>query len=136
MSEFEEKLNSILSSPEELEKLTRLAQSFMGGAADAPAGTAAQHPTPPAAAGGIPALGNLLEGADMASLSRMLGALGTSQPSESQQLLEAIKPHLKEKRRAKIDRAMQLARMAKLARTALFTQKDEPQSQEGAHAQL
>jgi hypothetical protein len=36
-------------------------------------------------------------------------------PSRSAGLLEAIKPHLAEKRRTKIDRAMQLARMAKAA---------------------
>jgi len=123
VSEFEEKLNSLLSSPEELEKITRLAQSFMGGAAETPA-------APAAASGSLPDLGGLLEGADMASLTRMLGALGSGGPrSESQQLLEAIKPHLKEKRRAKIDRAMQLARMAKLAQAALFTQKEEPHAQ-------
>ncbi|MCL2342988.1 MAG: hypothetical protein FWC62_03695 [Firmicutes bacterium] len=126
MSEFEEKLNSILSSPEELEKITKLAQSFMGGDA--------KSPEPPSAAGNLSALGNLLpEGVDMASLTRMLGALGSGQRSESQQLLEAIKPHLKEKRRVKIDRAMQLARMAKLAQTAFLTQKD---GREEPHAQL
>ena len=127
MSEFEEKLNSILSSPEELEKITRLAQSFMGGASDTPAGAAA-----PADGGVASALGSLLpEGADMASLTRMLGALGTSQRSESQKLLEAIKPHLKEKRRAKIDRAMRLAHMAKLAQAAFVTPKDGAESSPG-----
>jgi len=134
MSEFEEKLNSILSSPEELQKLTQLAQSFMGGSSNAPAAApAAAAPASPAPAANLPDLGSLLGGADMASLTRMLGAMGTSQRSESQQLLEAIKPHLKEKRRTKIDRAMQLARMAKLAQTALFTPKD---GQEEPHAQL
>lgn len=131
MSEFEEKLNSVLSSPEEMEKLTRLAQSFMGGLSATPADEAPRAQTAPASP--------LPDGADAASLTRMLSALGGSRHSESQELLEAIKPHLKEKRQAKLDRAMQFARMAKLAQAALSVQRDggeKPQSQEGGHAKL
>ena len=68
MSEFEEKLNSILSSPEELQKITQLAQSFMGGGSDAPAtaaapaGVTADPAGPAAAAGNVPDLGDLLGG--------------------------------------------------------------------------
>lgn len=123
MSEWEDQINSILSDPEQMSRIQELANSLLSGggsagaAADADAG----------ASGGMPDLSRLAESfrgggsADSALLGR-LGRLLHSARAENgreQALLEAMKPYLSEKRRSKMDRAMQLAHMAKLAQLAM-----------------
>ena len=49
----------------------------------------------------------------------LLISASSASDSREQALLAAMKPYLSEKRRAKMDRAMQLAHMAKLAQLAL-----------------
>lgn len=99
MDGWEEQLGSILGDPQQMSRIADLARSLMGGGEPA-----AETPQPP-----TPELGKL------ASL--------LSGPAESgrdtRALLEAMKPWLSEKRRAKLDRAMKLSRLAKLAGFAL-----------------
>ena len=94
MSDFEEQLNSILGDPEQMNRIADLAKSLMGGADET-------------AEGAPPGLGGLMQ-------SVMGGG-----KDDAQALLEAMKPWLSEKRRGKVDRAVKLARMAKLARLAM-----------------
>ncbi len=102
MSELEDRLNSILSDPAQMERLSSLAQSLMGGAG-APSPSAARQEAP----GGLgAALGSLLSPPQKAG----------GDPSA---LLQALQPFLSEKRRQKLGRAMRLARMASLARVAM-----------------
>ena len=100
MSEFEDRLNSILNDPEQMDKIASMAKSLMGGGADS-----APQQTPPPDSGAS----SLLEGLDPGMIQR---------PDENTALLEAMKPFLKEKRRAKMDRALKLAKMAKMAQFA------------------
>lgn len=103
MSELEDRLSSILSDPEQMARISSLAQSLMGGeTAPFPAGER-QEPV-----GGGPggALGSLLSAPQKAG----------GDPSA---LLKALQPFLSEKRRQKLGRAMRLARMASLARVAM-----------------
>lgn len=115
MSELEDRINSVLSDPQELERITKLARSFMGGP-DSPEGTETLRSGP---ALNIPE--GLLGGLDMEALSRagklLSGAGGMD--SREKALLEAMKPYLSEKRRGKMDRAMKLAKLAKLAGFAM-----------------
>ena len=114
MSELEDQINSVLGDPAQLEKITRLAQSLMGGARDSPAG-------PENPASGPQELFSQF-GIDPETISRVGGLLGMhaqDQTNNSQALLEAMKPYLSDKRRQKIDRAMKLARLAKLAGLAM-----------------
>lgn len=99
MSELEDRLNSILSDPGQMERIAGLARSLMGGGGEAPA-------QEPAEAAVFKRLGGLM-------------AQGSRMPSREQALLRAMEPWLSEKRRAKLDRALQLARMAKLAQAAM-----------------
>jgi len=112
MSEFEDRLNSILNDPEQMDKIASMAKSLMGGSGQEPGPQAA-----PAAEGGM---SSLLEGLDPGMLQRMMKVMsGMKQgPDENTALLEAMKPFLKEKRRAKMDRAIKLAKMAKVAELA------------------
>ena len=98
MSELEEQINRILSDPGQMEKLTGLASLLMGGEGE----SAAPAPDP-----------------DPGLLQKLGGALGGGAAGKETALLEAMRPWLSEKRRHKIDRAMQLAKMARIARLAL-----------------
>ena len=102
MNELEERINSVLSDPAQLEKLTGLAQRLMGGA-----------DTPPAAeAPSVP---------DVGLLAKLAAGLkgAESEPGRERALLAAMRPYLSEGRREKMDRAVKLARMAKLAQRVL-----------------
>lgn len=128
MSELEDKLNKILSSPADLEKIMGIARSLSGSlGAQTPTegaglGTAA---TAASAAPGSPSpdLGNLvstLKDIDpkiFRLVTRLVGEYTTGK-NDKTELLNVIKPYLKEDRRAKIDRAAEIAKLAKLARVA------------------
>lgn len=116
MSELEDRINSVLSDPGQMEKITKLAQSLMGGQGTAVPGM----------------LGDMLKGTASGSESmdgmpdmEMLGRIGklinsgAGGKGREQALLEAMKPYLSEKRRGKMDRAMKIARLARLARFAM-----------------
>ena len=108
MSELEDKINSLLSSPEDMEKITKLAQSFMGGGGEQTSGTEAQ-----------PNLASMLGGLDpgmLASIGKIMSKAGTG--SDKSAMLSAMGPYLGEKRREKMAKAIQIARIAKLAGTA------------------
>lgn len=114
MSEWEDRINSILGDPEQMARISSLAQSLMGGEApgDAPSGE------------GLAGLAGSLLGGDGGADSALLGKLGklmgqAGGDGDKRALLEAMKPYLSEKRRGKLDRAMKLTRMAKLARLAM-----------------
>ncbi len=114
MSEFEDKLNSLLSDPDQFGKVAEMAKNLMDGGlgeklsgmfgGDAPQdGAPKQEPAVP--------------DADMlAGLSRVISAANTG--SDKTALLEAMKPYLAEKRRGKVDRAMKIARIARIAGAA------------------
>lgn len=107
MSELEDRINSILSSPEEMNRITQLAQSLMGGSAPVPVQPDASEQPDSGMAG---------------MMEKLRGMMGTAQAvpggkSDTHALLEAMTPFLGEKRRRKMTRALQLARAAKFAGT-------------------
>ncbi|MGI6012684.1 MAG: hypothetical protein ACOX7K_00150 [Oscillospiraceae bacterium] len=109
MSEFEEKLNSLLNDPEQMGKITQMAKSLMDGGQDAlPARTA-------------PAASDAFDlGIDMemvAKLGKMLSGKGGGN-SHQRALLEAMTPYLGEKRQRRMEQALKMAKMAKMARLA------------------
>ena len=107
MSEFEDKLNSILSDPEEMAKITRLAGQLMGNASG--------ETEPPAAA--RPEDG----GFDPGMLGRLQGLMGSLSGKDDGKagLFKALAPYLREERRVKLEKALRLAKAAKLAGAAL-----------------
>ena len=106
MSEFEDRINSILSDPEQMNKITNLAKSFMGGENSKQAE-------------GLDIGSQLgIDSATIGKISRLINA-GNSGSNEKQALLEAMKPYLSEKRRLKMDKALKLARFAKIAQLAM-----------------
>ena len=108
MSELEERLNSILSDPGQMEMIASMAKSLMG----AQEATQAASPPPPKKEAG------LLENLDPAMLGRLTKAMGAGARDDKRALLEAMKPYLSPARREKLERAVKLARMIGMAEIA------------------
>lgn len=109
MSDFEDRLNSILNDPAQMEKITSMAKSLMGSQQES-------APEPPKAQTGSST--GLFDGLDPAML-RLTGALQSmNQPDEKQALLSALQPYLSPKRQEKLERAMKLAQMIHMAEIA------------------
>ena len=111
MSELEDKINSILGDPKQMEQITKVARSLMGGAGGESGGEAGGR-----AESALAGLG--IDAASLQRLGRLLSRSGEQKPQE-RALLEAMKPYLSEKRRSKMDKAIKLARLAKIARLAM-----------------
>lgn len=94
MSELEDRINSVLNDPGQMEQISKLAQSIMGGGDT----------------------GGSIDTGMLSKLSSLMGSAGEN--SGKQALLNAMKPYLSEKRRMKLERAMKLASLAKIARLA------------------
>ena len=112
-SELGAALESVLSDPEKVEKLSRMARELFGdqagageqqaGPAPSPAGQSAPPPAPDA---------NVLS-----ALGRAFS--GKVQPSRSTALLLAMRPYMRPEKQEKLDRAIQIARMANIAGTVM-----------------
>lgn len=100
MSDFEEKLNSVLNDPESMEQIFRLAQQLAGGQS--------QEKEPEEKSEG-----------DMIKAMSLLKNAQLNQESRYSGLLEALKPYLKQERRDRLDRAMKVSRLSRLAKLAI-----------------
>ncbi len=104
MSELEERISSVLNDPEQLARISAMAQQLMGGETekDAPVGAPGAE---------APKL-------DFGALLR--GGLGGK--SRQIRMLETLVPCLDEKRAAKLRRAIGAARVFSVVRTGLRTE--------------
>lgn len=132
MSDFEEKLNAILSNPEAMGQVMNLAQSLnLGGGGEPSGNDGASNPPPQppqnnAAPGGVTdglaGLGSLLGQIDPKLISRLLplaGELAGGGNDERMQLLYALRPFLKPERRDKVERAAKTARLIHVGKKLL-----------------
>lgn len=127
MAEFEDKLNSILGNQEAMSQIMALARSLSG---EQPPAPALESPTEKAEESTYT---SVTEGPEQSDLSAMLGQIDPkmlqvgmdvirqvqSTEDRNTALLRSLRPFLREERRARLDRAMQIARMTKLIRAAL-----------------
>ncbi len=126
MAEFEEKLSAILGNEAAMSQIMALAQSFSGG------GQPSEPPSTPEVRDWEPvpeATPTTEEGNPLAMLGdldprliqmgmRLLGEY-QGENSQSMALLTAIRPYIRSEKYGKLDRAIQLARLARLVRVAL-----------------
>lgn len=128
MAGFEEQLNSILGNQEAMSQIMALARSLSGepapgtaSQADAPAGTEEESYVPAAAPPPAPDLSAMLGQLDPNMLRLGMEIMRQVQSAEDRNaaLLNALRPFLREERQARMDRAIQIARMAKAVRVAL-----------------
>lgn len=130
VSEFDDKLNALLSDPGKMAQIMQMAQSISGGE-DAPSGgpSSASSPpqqqtvshAPPPAAGTdlLSSLGNGLDPKLLMRLLPLIQELGGQQDSNARTLLYALRPYLKPERQEKVERALQLARLFHLGKKFL-----------------
>ena len=158
MSELEEKLESVLGNPQAMAQIMALAQSLNGGGSPPAAGAGetsqaqeqpqeqAQSPAPPPAApasgGSGDGLGSLLGGLgslDPKLLSAAAGLIGQFNSGADDQrvaLLTALRPFVKEERYAKLDKAIQIAKLSRLIRSGLElfrAQRESSRREEDGH---
>lgn len=136
MAEFDEKLNSLLSNPDAMAQIMQMAQSLSGGgqeqASPAPPpqaepapfswpnqGQAAPQTSPPGSGDLLSSLTGGMDPKLMMRLLPLIQELGGQQDSNARQLLYALRPYLKEDRQAKIERALQLAKLFHLGKKFL-----------------
>lgn len=115
MSELEDEIRSVLNDPEQLARISAIAQSLMGGAPQPEAADVrrAEAPDPASLGNGM----KDLPGLDLASLSKLLRGGGAKSPRLA--ALEALAACLDKKRGKKLGRAIRLARLASLAKLGL-----------------
>ena len=107
-------LQSILSDPGQMEKLTQMAQGLMGQLGQsAPAGDAQIPQSDPPAA-------SVLDSLALPSDTRLISALGKAfagggGKSRSTALLVAMRPYMRPEKQEKLDRAMKIAQMVNVA---------------------
>ena len=145
MSELEEKLEGILGNPQAMAQIMSLAQSLnLGGSgessnqsqeAEQPSSPAAPPqsesapppPAPPAAPAGLSgglggmlgALGNLDAGT-LSAAAQLMGQFNSGGGDDQRvALLTALRPFVKEERYAKLDKAIQIAKLSRLIRGGL-----------------
>ncbi len=108
MDNLEEKLSSMLSDPNTMQKLMEMAQS-LSAAAPTDTGSASQDT-------GLPQL-------DLGMVQKLSGLVGQSGiDGQQKNLLQALRPYLSNQRLQKLEHAMQAAKMARLAASVLGQQ--------------
>lgn len=137
MSELEDKLSAILGNPQAMSQIMSLAQSLGGGsAAPAPPPREQTAPPPqeiapegqnPPSGQNVPDLSALLGGLSggngldpklMAMAGRIMEEYQSGDDGKAA-LLQALRPFVKERRYAKLDKAVQIARLSRVIRVAL-----------------
>lgn len=114
MGELDERLSSILSSPEDMKKIMELAKSLSAARSDSAA--------PPSGggegdAGASSPFGDIDPGI-IKLINRVMGEFSSSK-NDKALILGSIKPYLRADRQEKIDKAVKIARMARIAKTAI-----------------
>lgn len=125
MNDLEEKLGAILSNQDAMSQIMALAKSLGGGGDAAEAPAAAPSPEPSGNSAPSPApVGNFASagGIDPRLLSlaaKLAGAYSDAGDDRRVALLTALGPFVKEERKAKLNKAIQIARMTRVVRLAL-----------------
>jgi len=124
MGEFENKLNEVLGSPETMEQIMRIARSLSGGGGggggDEQRSSGTQGRSGPVNAAPKPGPADQFAGIDpklMGLFEAVLKEYGS--PSDKTAVINALKPYLKSDRREKVDKAIQIAKLAKVAKTMI-----------------
>ena len=129
MAEFEEQLNSILGNQAAMNQIMALARSLSGDQPESPStpegteenGAETYSPVTEESGSPAPDLSALMGQIDPKMLQRGMEIVRQVQGAEDRNaaLFNALRPFLKEERRARLDRALQIARITKLVRAAM-----------------
>jgi hypothetical protein len=132
MAEFEDKLNAILGNPEAMGQIVNIAKALTADGGDSAPSKPASNPID---AQYVPVEGESAQTSTQDTAANPLAALGELDPRLIQTamrlfseysasddrkttLLAALKPFLKEERLAKMDKAVQIAKLSRVIRVA------------------
>ena len=118
MGEFEEKLNSILGDQQAMGQIMALAQSL---GKQSSSDQEEKDTAPEPAEDAPPDLSQLMGNLDpkMVQLGMRLMREYQQDNGQNTALLQALRPYLREERRGRLDKAVQIAKMSRLLRVAL-----------------
>lgn len=130
MAEWEEKLEGILSNPQAMEQIMSLAKSLEGGNESAASSASTPAPSSPTA---LPDLSGLLGSVGkldpklLSVAAKLFSQFGGQQDDRRTALLQALRPFVKPERYAKLDKAIQIAKLSVLIRGGLelFRRKED-----------
>lgn len=133
MAEWEEKLGAILNNPQAMSQIMSLAQSLNGGGAsetppalpEAEAETEIRSESQDSPEPDAEPLTSLAGELDPKLMEMGMRALAAYRDPNNHQaaLLQSLRPFVKPQRYAKVDKAIQIARLSKVIRAALDTFK-------------
>ena len=119
MADWQEQLNTILSDPDAMAQIASIAQSLGSTAPEQPK---PEQPKREQTNSGV------LDAELIGRLAPLMQQLNRPESGEAAAFLRALRPFLSEKRRDKVERAAQLARLIHLGKTFLISSE-----QEGGH---
>ncbi len=119
MDDFEEKLNSILGNPAEMEKIMNLAKSLSGDSK--PSSSPTGDPEPFSAP--LPGLDGL-DPNMLRLMTRLMGEFSHRDDGKSQ-LIRALKPYVRPERREALDKAVEITKFTRLAKIAFNEMGDD-----------
>lgn len=124
MAEWEDKLENILSNPQAMEQIMSLARSLEGNGSspapspsEPPSGDQQIQQAAPSSAGLLDGLSQL--DPKMLSVAAKLMSQANQGDDHRTALLQALRPFVKEARYAKLDKAIQIAKLSRLIRMGL-----------------
>ncbi len=97
MDDFSGKLNSILSDSESMNRIREMAASILGEEQKS-------QPTD-----------NAIDGVDISKIMGIIGKMKSMGNSDREKLLLALRPHLKEERKQRLDNALKILKLIELA---------------------
>lgn len=123
MADFEQALNSLLSNPDAMGQIFSLAQNLGGDTTQESDQSQGQDQPPPFSEDPF---SGFLGGMDPQMLQMLMEMLGEFNRPDDQNvaLLMALRPFLKEKRQAKVEKAIQLTKFTRLAKIAMAKWKE------------
>ena len=104
MDDLSEKLAGLLNDPDTMDRVRKMAENILGGEQEQP-----QPQSNP-----LQNIGGLLGADEMQSIISIISRLNNSGTDNRTQLLNALKPHLSEPRREKVDTAIKILKMIEL----------------------
>ena len=96
MDDINEKITALLSDPSALEGIRNMASSLLGSVPSAP------KEEPP---------DNIMPDIDLGKIMSVMGKLRNTGSDERTRLLLALKPHLSERRKERVDRAIKILKL-------------------------
>ncbi len=103
MDDLSQKLASVLNDPESMERVRRMAENILG------EGNKTEEPSSPLAE-----IGSALGANEMQSIMQIISKFKGAGNDPRAQLLNALKPHLSEPKREKVDTAIKILKVIEI----------------------